>query len=435
MEQIIKNSRKQINAWCSYDAANSVYNLVIISALFPIYYSAVTESAFGGAFINIFGFTIKNTVLYDYTIALGYFITILLTPMLSGIADMGGYRKRFMAAFAILGAVSCSSFYFFTGSNIGFGIFLIITAVVGWAGSFVYYNSFLPIIATPDQHNRISARGWAWGYIGSMILLLFCIVMIETYQKWNFSNKLEALRFSFVLVGIWWIGVGQFAFYHLKEYKGSFTFRTHLLRKGFEEIALVFRLVMKQKVMNVFLISFFFLSMGVQTVMLVATLFGSVELGISGDKLIVTIFLIQILGIVGSFFFSWLSNQLGNFLSLSIMLAVWAIICLSAYFVNGAEQFYVLAALVGMVMGGIQSQSRSTYARLIPENTTDTASYFTFYDITEKIGIVFGIFSFGVLEHMTGNMRMSTVLLSGYFIISFIFMIYTYNKFKSVLRG
>ena len=427
---IEKNSKKLINAWCSYDAANSVYNLIITSVLFPIYYQAVTKRAFGGDIVSIFGLHLKNTVLYDFTIAIGYAFIIILTPLLSGIADVGGYRKRFMIIFTSLGALSCSCLYFFDGYNLLFGLILIALAVIGWAGSFVYYNSFLPIIATPDRHNSISARGFAWGYMGSMILFLFNIITIETYQFWGFSEKLEAVRFSFLLVGIWWIGVAQIAFFYLKEYKGEFTFKTHAFAKGFHEIGIVFKAVFRQRIMNLFLVSFLFLSLGVLTVMLVAALFGSVVLGITGSKLIITVFLIQILGVGGSYLFAWVSNTLGNFTSLLIMLGIWVAICISAYFIQTEQQFYVLAGFVGLVMGGIQSQARATYAKLIPENTTDTASYFTFYDVTEKIGIVLGMFSFGLIEHFTGNMRNSVVLLSVYFVISFIILFYALMKKK-----
>jgi UMF1 family MFS transporter len=333
-----------------------------------------------------------------------------------------------MIIFTSIGSISCTSLYFFTGDNIYFGLSLIALAVIGWAGSFVYYNSFLPIIATPDQHNKISARGFAWGYMGSMILFIFNIITIETWSFWGFPNKLEALRFSFFLVGFWWIGVAQIAFWNLKEYKGEFKFGSHVLAKGFQEIKKVFSAVIDMKIMRLFLISFFFLSMGVQTVMLVAALFGSAELGIGDTQLIITIFLIQILAVFGSFTFARVSNSLGNFTSLLIMLGIWVIICITAYFVTTANQFYILAGMVGFVMGGIQSQARATYAKLIPEDTIDTASYFSFYDITEKIGIVLGMFSFGFLEHLTGSMRNSVVLLSAYFIISFIILMYALFK-------
>jgi MFS transporter, UMF1 family len=261
-----------------------------------------------------------------------------------------------------------------------------------------------------------------------MILFVANIITIETWQFWGFPNKLEALRFSFLLVGFWWIGLAQVAFWNLKEYSGEFKLGSKVLAKGFNEIIKVGKLVFNRKILNLFLISFFFLSMGVQTVMLIAALFGSVELGIGDTELIIVVFIIQILAVFGSFAFALVSNKFGNFTSLLIMLGIWIFICISGYFIHTANQFYFLAAFVGFVMGGIQSQSRATYSKLIPEDTIDTASYFSFYDITEKIGIVLGMLSFGFLEHLTGSMRNSVAMLSVYFMLAFVILMFALVK-------
>ena len=427
---IEKNNRKVISAWCSYDIANSVYSLIVAAALFPIYYERVTAAAFADGVVSIFGHCIKNTVLYDYSIAIGYAFIILITPLLSGIADMGGYRKRFMVLFTIIGSAACSGLYFFTGGNIGFGLLMTILAVVGWAGATVYYNSFLPIIATPRLHNIVSAKGFAWGYLGSMILFIFSIIIIYTWKFWGFVSEEAAYRFSFLLVGIWWIGIATFSFRYLTEFKAKTKIDTSILAKGFKEIATVAKNLFRQQVMNLFLVSFLFLSMGVQTILLVATLFGSAELHIGTIELIIVILLIQFLAMFGSVVFARVSNRYGNFTSLLIMLSVWVAICVAGYFIQNTVQFYILAVFLGFVMGGIQSQARSTYAMLIPENTTDTASYFSFYDITEKIGIVIGMFGFGLIEQISGSMRNSVALLSVFFMIAFVALVFAATKRK-----
>ena len=430
---IEKNNRKVINAWCSYDIANSVYSLIVASALFPIYYENVTAEAFGSGLVSLFGFQIKNTVIYDYAIALGYAIVILITPLLSGIADMGGYRKRFMVLFTTLGAAACSGLFFFTGPNIGFGLLMTVLAVIGWAGATVYYNSFLPIIATTRLHNVVSAKGFAWGYLGSMVLFILCIAIIYTWQFWGFGSEEAAYRFSFLLVGFWWIGIALVAFKHLQEFKPKSKIDSEILSKGFKEIAEVAKNLFRQRIMNLFLVSFLFLSMGVQTIILVATLFGSVELHVGTIELIIVILLIQFLAMFGSVVFARVSNRFGNFTSLLIMLSVWVAICVAGYFIQNTVQFYILAVFLGFVMGGIQSQARSTYAMLIPENTTDTASYFSFYDITEKIGIVIGMFGFGLIEQISGSMRNSVALLSVFFMIAFVALVFAAGKRK--LKG
>jgi len=413
-----KNNMRIINAWCSYDVANSVYNLIITAVLFPIYYQQVTKAAFADGIIPLWGMQIKNSVLYDFTFAFAYFVIIILTPLLSGFADYMGLRRLYMRIFTTVGSIACFSLFWFDGTNIMFGCSMVALAAIGYAGSLVYYNSFLPIIATRDRHDRISARGFSWGYGGSVILLIMCLLFINNYDSFGLSGKLEAIRYSFCAVGIWWLGVSQIALFMLKDYPSQRISGTKLMGKGVHELKKVFNFVSKRKNMNLFLISFFFLSMGVQTVMLVATLFGSIELGISGPRLIIVILLIQLLGIVGSILFGIVSQRRGNKISLIIMLITWFGICMGAYLVQTEAQFFALAGVVGLVMGGIQSQARSTWAKLIPEDSVDTASFFSFFDVTEKAAIVIGMFSFGFIEHLTGNMRNSTLVLSIYFLLS-----------------
>jgi MFS transporter, UMF1 family len=425
METATKNNPKIINAWCSYDMANSAYNLIISTAIFPVYYQGVTSAVFKSNLLPLFGTQIENSVLYDYAVAAAYFLIIILTPLLSGIADVGGYRKRFMQLFTLLGSLSCIGLYWFTGHNFLYALLLVILAVLGYAGSLVYYNSFLPIIATPDHHDKISARGFSWGYAGSTLLLIICLVLIIFYKSFGFENDLQPVRLSFLLVGIWWLLVSQIAFRFLKEYPAKFKVNAGIFTKGFTEIFTVGRLVFKERSMRMFLLAFLFFSMGVQTIILVAALFGSSELGIKGDKLIMTILIIQVVAIFGAWLFGKISSVRGNKTSLIIMLVIWITVCIAARFIITEVQFYILGAMVGLVMGGIQSQARSTYSKLIPQDTTDTASYFSFYDITEKIAIVFGMFSFGFIQHQSGSMRNSTLMLSLFFFISLIIISFT----------
>lgn len=422
------NSSKVINAWCSYDIANSAYNLSIATVLYPIFYQEVTKQAFGSEMINFWGVTLKNTVLYEYAIAFGYFVIIFLTLTLSGIADLGGYRKRFMQIFTLVGALSCIGLFGFNGGNIGLGIGLPALAVIGFAGSLVYYNSFLPLIASPDRQDKISARGFSFGYAGSMLLLIFNLFSIEKYELFGFSGKLEAIRFAFIEVGIWWLAISQFAFYYLKEERRKVKLDSKILTQGFKEVVRVFSFIKQHQAMYRFLLAFFFFSMGVQTIIIIASLFGSAELGITGAKLIITILIIQIVAILGAILFAKVSTKYGNKTSLMWMLFIWIFVCGSAYFIQNEYQFYALGAMVGLVMGGIQSQARSTWSKLIPSGAVDTASYFTFYDSTEKLAIVCGMLGFGMIEHITGSMRNSALLLSSFFIVSLLIISFTRLK-------
>lgn len=228
---MIQKLSKTVNAWCSYDIANSVYRLVINTVLFPIYYKAVTAEH-----INVLGINLKNTVLYDYALALAFLVIAFVSPLLSGIADYGGYRKKFMQAFTFLGAASCAGMYLFNGHNLVYGFLTIILAAVGYEGATLFYNSFLPRIADKSLHDRISARGYSWGYAGSMVLLGINLVLVLNYEKFGFETKLAPVRLSFVQVGIWWFALSWISFAFLKDDDGGNKINSHLLKSGYQEL-------------------------------------------------------------------------------------------------------------------------------------------------------------------------------------------------------
>jgi UMF1 family MFS transporter len=406
---------KTINAWCSYDIANSVYKLLITTVLFPIYYKAVTPEVVSFGSVNL-----KNTVVYDYALALAFLLVAFVSPLLSGIADYGNSRKRFMQIFTFLGAASCAGMYFFRDSNLVFGLLMVIMAAIGYEGAVLFYNSFLPRIAQKPDHDRISARGYSWGYAGSLTLLGINLVLLLNWQKFGFTNQLEPIRLAFLQVGIWWFSLSWIAFTFLKDDNDETLPNDHLLKRGYKELLSVQKVVFSHLTTRRFLSGFFFYSMGLQTLMLVAIMFGQNEIGIGHDKLIITVLILQLVAILGATFFGWVSDKWGNKQSIISMLFIWLAVCIGGYFVNSVLQFYFLAAGVGLVMGGIQSQSRSTYSKLIPKGSNDTASYFSFYNFAEKIAIVFGMFTFGFIEQITGSARNSVIALGIFFIIALI---------------
>lgn len=414
-----KNNPHIINAWCSYDWANSVYNLIVTTAIFPIYYSAATKDAFGGDVVQFFGISVVNTVLYTYAISFSFFLIVMLSPLLSGIADYSGRKKRFMQFFTYLGSLACIGLFFFYGNNIEWGIGCAVLASVGYAGSLVFYNAFLPEIVTANRMDKISARGFSFGYIGSVILLLLTLFMILNPELLGFGTTTHATRFGFLLVGLWWMGFAQIGFYYLKDRPTGLKIGGEVLSKGFQEITMVLKALREQVNTLRFLLAFFFYSMGVQTVILLAPLFGEAEVGITGDEMIIVVLILQVLAIAGALFFAWVSGVRGNKFAIGSTLLIWTSICLLTYFLKDKMSFYILAALLGFVMGGIQAVSRSTYAKMIPESTKDTASYFSFYDITEKIAIVLGTFSYGLILQLTGSMRNSMLFMGLIFILGF----------------
>lgn len=409
-----------------YDWSNSVYNLVITSTIFPIYYTSMTTKTVNGQFIDsvtFLGITFKSAALYNYALAFAYLIIAFLSPVLSSIADYKNDKKMFMKLFTYIGGIACSLLFFFTQDTIGLGLLFFILGAIGYCGGLVFYNAFLPEIAAPEDRDKVSAKGFAYGYIGSVLLQLICFYFVLA-KPFGIDAAMGS-RISFLLVGLWWIGFAQIPFKVLKERNIPKANRgVNILSKGFIELKSVFEQVKRMHVLRSYLTAFFFYGMGVQTVMLAAALFGSQELRLSEDKLIISILLIQLVAIAGAFSMARLSKAIGNLKTLLIVVAIWIGICIAAYYTVNEYQFYALAFTVGLVMGGIQSLSRSTYSKIMPE-TVDTASFFSFYDATEKIAIVIGMFTFGFIQEISGSMRNSILILMVFFSIGLIYLFRT----------
>lgn len=423
---------KTVRAWYMYDWANSVYNLVITTTFFPIYFVAITKAAYGENTVPFLGRNFKSSSLYDYALAFAYLAIAVLLPVLSSIADSRGNKKRFMQFFCYLGGLACIGLYWFSGNqpSVTWGLTCFVLAAIGYVGSLVFYNSYLPEIARPEEQDRVSARGYAMGYIGSVILQIIGFGLVMFYS--SRGDETSGPLYTFLLVGLWWIGFAQITFAYLPKNKHEGErFNTSALTAGFIELRKVWSEVRQLPVLKWYLVAFFFYSMGVQTVMLAATLFGAQVLGLPADKLIVTVVVIQLVAIAGAFVMSRLSGRFGNIKVLMGVVFFWVLICVYAYSVatmkeygeNVENHFYLLATGVGLVMGGIQSLSRSTYSKLMPM-TNDTASYFSFYDVTEKVAIVVGIFAFGYIDEIFG-MKNSVLTLIVFFAVGFLALLVT----------
>lgn len=432
--------KKVINAWAMYDWANSVYNLVITTTFFPIYFLAVTNKPEwnNGDAVPFMGMKFINSSLYDYSIAFAYFLVALSYPILTSIADTKGNKKNFLRFFCYMGAIGCSSLYFFNGQDLWLGILGLVLGAMGYAGGLVFYNAYLPEIAAPEDRDRISAKGFSMGYIGSVILQLIGFGLVLAIPE----PGDVAPRITFLLVGIWWISFAQITFRGLPKYDKKSASKVNVFKDGFVEIKKVYQEVKHLPVLKRFLRAFFFYSMGVQTVMIAATQFGSKTLELEPSMLIITVVIIQVVAIAGAILMSRLSGRFGNIPVLMFVVVFWMVVCFAAYFTarhkeaggNAEIPFYFLAAAVGLVMGGIQSLSRSTYSKLMPE-TKDTASYFTYYDFTEKIAIVIGVFVFGMMHEYTadhGGIKNSILSLVVFFFIGLIWLYAAYKKQRLV---
>ena len=431
---LLKGSKKLLNAWAFYDWANSVYSLVIASAIFPIYYGALFRIA-DIEKISIFGGEIARAPLISYTTSIAFVFIALITPLISGIADYMGNKKMFMQFFCYLGGVSCIGLYWFSLENIELGLLCYFFGLVGFWVSFAINNSYLPDIAFPEQQDRISAKGFSMGYIGSVILLLINLAMVMKPALFGISGagaELIAMRYSFASVGIWWILFSQYTFYHLPAGNKREGERHRVVLNGFRELKAVWRQLGDEVRLKRYLGAFFVYSMAVQTIMLIAAYFGEEEINWGSDSertmgLIVSILVIQLVAIPGATLTARASGAFGNIKTLVVVNMLWVIICVYAYFVTTPTEFYIAAGSVGVVMGGIQALSRSTYSKFLPE-TKDTASFFSFYDVAEKIGIVIGTFLYGMVAQFTGSMRNATIFLGLFFILGAILLLRVNKK-------
>ncbi|CAM3868806.1 MFS transporter [Sphingobacterium prati] len=424
MEAIAKNNKKLIRSWAMFDWANSAYNLVITSTIFPVYYTAITTTKEQGDVVNFFGFEIVNTALSNFALAAAYLLMSFSLPFISSYADAKGLKKQIMKFFTYVGAIACMCLFFFKLETLEIGIICFALAAMGYIGGVLFNNSYLPLLATVDQQDRVSAQGFAFGYIGCVTLQILCFIVVLKPDWFGITDPSLPARISFLMVGLWWLGFSMIPFKYLPKIEAT----GNNVGKSFvqnvrDEFSHVIQKIRDIPEIKQFLPAFFFYAIGVQTLMIVASSFGEKILHLGAERLIATILLIQLVAILGAFLMSYLSKLFGNIKVLIVVVMIWIAICIAAFYLSTPMQFYIIAALVGLVMGGIQSLSRSTYSKLIPTDIKDTTAFFSFYDVTEKVAIVIGLFSFGLIEQITHNIRYSALILSLFFVIGLLLLV------------
>ena len=428
-----KDDKKTIWAWCMFDWANQSYNMVITSTIFPAYYVAVTTSKAKNNMVTFFGHTYVNTVLETYILGLSYLVVVAILPILTSIADYRGNKKLYLQLFTWMGSLACAGLFFFKPDSpleipmICFGL-----ASIGYCGGFVFYNSYLPQIASVEQQDAVSAKGFIYGFLGSIVVQVLCFIPVLK-PGWFGINDDNGLpeRIGFLIVFFWWIGFAIIPFIKLpKGEPNAGSHQYNVFTGGFKELAKVFGKIRKMPLLKRFLSAFFFYSVGVQTIMLVAASFAAKELHMPDDDLISIILVIQVVAIAGAYLTSKASAKYGNVRTLIVLVTVWTTLCCFFYFITTQLQFYFAAFGVGLVMGGVQSLSRSTYSKYLPLNITDTASFFSFYDVTEKVSIVVGLFCFAKVEDLTQEMRDSALALDGFFAIGLLLLVVLYFSEK-----
>lgn len=414
MGNIVKNDKRTVNGWALFDWANSAYALVISTAIFPIYFINVTPDI-----VTLGGYEFTNSSLYTFAVSASYIIIALLSPLLSGIADYSGRKKYFLKIFTTIGSLACiAMFWFSNNTSIWIGTVTFMLATIGFAGGIVFYDAYLPQIVTEDRYDRTSAKGFAYGYVGSVILLVAILAMVQMPEFFGLADAGIASRIGFVMVGLWWLGFAQISFRRLPD--DNRRDAPNLLSRGYDEVKSVFKNLKYQPDLKKFLTAFFCYSAGVQTVVYVATIFADKLLGFEAGELIVIVLLIQLVAIGGAYFFAYVSKRFTNKFSIICMLLIWLLVCVVAYFANTKMIFYFMAGTVGLVVGGVQAISRSTYSKMLINKEEDVTSYFSFYDVLYKLSIVSGTFFFGLVDTLTGNMRYSVLVLATFFLVGIV---------------
>jgi len=427
---MVKGDPRVIRGWTMYDWANSVYSLTITTAIFPIFYLAITHQ--DGTDLVLRDHGIPSQSLYSYALSAGFLLVALVAPLLSGIADHIGNKKTFLKAFCYLGSASCAGLFFFGLDSLWTGLFLVMMASVGFSGSLIFYDAFLPEIAEPEDHDRVSARGYNMGYIGSVILLILNLLMVMKPEWFGIPDRdgLPA-RITFVTVGLWWAGFAQLAFRVLPDDPDRRKATGDVVWNGYRELRKVWRQLRNTRRLSAYLTAFFVLNMGIQTVMYLAVTYAKEEvkdvdamgaiIPIADSSLITSILLIQLVAIPGALLFVQLSKRCGNLAALTIAGFCWLLLCIAAYRIHWAVEFYALACGVGLVMGGSQSLSRSTYAKFLPE-TIDHASYFSFYDVSYYVGTVLGTLAYGLVYQLTGDLRNTVIIIGSFFVVALVLL-------------
>lgn len=432
-----KNDPKVIRAWTFYDWANSVYSLTITSAVFPLFYAGLTKKN-GVDLVREGPIGIPAQSLYSYALSAGFLVVAFIAPLLSGIADSRGNKLAYLKAFCYVGAASCAGLAFFTFDGIWWGLGLVAMACIGFSGSLVFYDAFLVDIAGKEQHDKVSARGYTMGYIGSVILLIVNLLMVmnpngdETTLLGIPDRDGIPARITFITVAIWWAAFAQIAFRRLPKRTPVVEGKDGVFWNGYAELRKVWKQMQATVRLKRFLLAFFVFNMGIQTVMYLAVSFAEQEIKrvdesgdivkIADESLIISILLIQLVAAVGAGIFVRLSARFGNVRALLMGVSAWVLICVGAYFTRWTNEFYLLASCVGLVMGGCQALSRSTYAKFLPP-TRDTASFFSFYDVSYYLGTVLGTLAYGLVLHLTGDLRNTVIVIGSFFVVGLILLL------------
>ncbi|MGP4082358.1 MFS transporter [Pseudalkalibacillus sp. R45] len=398
--------KKEIYSWTMYDWANSAFATTIMAAVLPIFYYDVAAK-------NIDKTT--ATAYWGYSQSIAVLIVALLAPILGAIADHSNSKMKFLRFFAYMGILASILLAFVGEGDYILASILLIAGTIGFSGGNVFYDGFLPEIASKDEIDRVSARGYAFGYIGGGLLLLINLMMIMNPSWFFIPNTLLATQISFASVGVWWFIFSIPMFRNIKEVKHEQPqIKGAYVKIGFKRVLTTFKEIRQFKQLLLFLVAFWLFNDGISTIIKMATIYGR-DIGIGSNDLIAALLITQFVGIPFAFLFGYLAKRLQAKRALYIALWTYVVIVLLGYFMETAAHFYALAVMVGFVQGGAQALSRSIFGSMVPENRH--AEFYGFYGISAKFSAIFGPFVFGIVGQLTGSTRLGIVSLIIFFLV------------------
>ena len=426
----MKNDKKTIFGWCMYDWANSAYGTTVVAALLPNYFALAVV---GEAGVSVAGQTFSATTLWGYMLGASALVVFFCAPVLGAIADFSAAKKKFLIGFAYTGSLFATLLYFCTAGDVWLTVLLFVGSQVCFVAANVFYDAFLPQIATPERLDAVSSRGYAFGYVGGGLQFAIALALVARHNVIGISESMAA-RIGIGMAGIWWAGWTLFTVKFLKELRrGRLSYgesgeemdnaqlRWHdYLKIGISRTIATAKKVRRFKHLTLFLIAYLVYNDGIHTVSTMATIYGTQELNLSTTVLMVTLLAVQIIAIGGALVFSRIANLLGTKRTVMLTLLLWSGVVTYAYFTRTATEFFLLGAVVGLVLGGSQALSRSFYGAMIPEEAS--AEFYGFYSVFSKFSATFGPLTFAFIAQVTGNARLSIISLVVFFVVGLVLL-------------
>ncbi|MFF8543245.1 MFS transporter [Streptomyces werraensis] len=411
--------RREQRGWYFYDWACSVYSTSVVTVFLGPYLTTVAEAAADAeGFVHPLGVPVRAGSFFAYAVSLSVVVAVLVMPLVGAAADRTGRKKPLLAAAAYTGAAATAGMFFLDGDRYLLGGLLLVVANAAQSVAMMLYNSYLPQIAPPEERDAVSSRGWAFGYAAGALVLVANLVLYTGHDSFGVSEGM-AVRICLASAGLWW---GAFALIPLRRLRDRRTPAREAALPGFRQLAATVRDMRRHPLTLAFLLAYLVYNDGIQTVISQASVYGSKELGLGQSTLIVAVLLVQVLAVAGALLLGRLARRYGAKRTILGSLGAWTLTLAAGFFLPAGAPgwFFVLAAGIGLVLGGSQALSRSLFSHLVPPGKE--AEYFSAYEISDRGLSWLGPLLFGLTYQLTGSYRDAIVSLVGFFVLGFVLL-------------